>query len=183
MIDLTDMPNGTLDRRNATKAKPQKAAPTTRTKKTPKRLPRADRVMYISAAVAPWGLAVVLLAVSMPHLASGFQTITHCGPLSAWLLAVAFDTAQLVGKLQLTLRKRYEVGPSARWAAMGIIGSTTLMSMALNVLAFLAGATDTTGTVLAWTAGILLPLLVLALSYVGSCFALATTKSRTKVKV
>lgn len=182
MIELIESPNGTHRRRTATKSKPQNAPPSTRSKESAKRLPRADRVLYVSAAAAPWGLAVILLAVSMPHLASGFQTITHCGPLSAWLLAIAFDTAQVIGKLQLTMAKKYEVGSPAKWTAGWIIGSTTLMSAALNVLAFLGGATDTTGRALAWTAGILLPLLVLALSYVGSSFALAKTKSVAKTK-
>lgn len=182
MIDLSESPNGTHRRRTATKSKPQRAPTGRRSKKSGMRLPRADRVLYLSAAVAPWGLAVILLAVSMPHLASGFQTITHCGPLSAWLLAVAFDTAQVVAKLQLTMAKRYEVGSPVKWTAAGIIGSTTMMSVALNILAFLAGATGATGTVLAWAAGVLLPLLVLALSYVGSSFALAKIKSGEKTK-
>jgi uncharacterized membrane protein YccF (DUF307 family) len=56
------------------------------------------------------------------------------------------------------------------------------MSMSLNVLAFLAGATGTTGTVLAWVAGIMLPLLILALSYTGSAFALAKVKKEAKPK-
>lgn len=182
MIDLAEMTNGTTRRRTATKGKPQYVPPNTRSKKPTSRLLRADRLLYMSAALAPWGLAVILLAVSMPHLASGFQTITHCGPLSAWLLSIAFDTTQVVAKLQLTMAKKYDVGSPAKWTAGWIIGSTTLMSMSLNVLAFLAGATDATGTVLAWTAGIILPLLVLALSYVGSCFALAEVKSGAKTK-
>jgi len=45
------------------------------------RLPKADKVLYVSATAAPWGLAILLLAVSMPHLASGFQSITRCGPM------------------------------------------------------------------------------------------------------
>ena len=149
-----------------------------------KLLPKADAVMYWSAAAAPWGLAILLLAVSMPHLASGFQGITHCGPLAGWLLAVAIDTAQVVAKLQLTVAKQYSVRTPAKWTATGIVAGTALMSMALNVLAFLAGATDRTGTVLAWVAGVMLPLLILALSYTGSAFMLAkavkqpTTKKR-----
>ncbi len=146
------------------------------------RLPRADRVMYLSAAAAPWGLAILLLAVSMPHLAGGFQTITRCGPLAGWLLAIAIDTAQVVAKLQLTMTKHFTVRTPAKWTSAGIVGGTSLLSMALNVLAFLAGATDRTGTVLAWVAGVMLPLLVLALSYTGSAFVLAKQASRPKKK-
>ena len=115
--------------------------------------------------MVPWGLAVLLLAVSMPHLASGFMTITHCGALAGWLLAVAIDSAQVTAKLQLTLSKQYALSSAAKSTSTAIIAGTSLMSMALNVLAFLGGANDATGTVLAWVAGVMLPLLVLALSY------------------
>jgi hypothetical protein len=62
----------------------------------------------------------------------------------------------------------------------GILGGTAPLSMALNVLAFLAGATDRTGTVLAGVAGVMLPALILALSYTGSCFALAQQPASPK---
>ncbi|MCA9112340.1 MAG: hypothetical protein KDA52_20460, partial [Planctomycetaceae bacterium] len=47
-------------------------------KAKPKRNPRrkrvkADEVLFLSAAVTPWALAILLLMVSMPHLATGFQ--------------------------------------------------------------------------------------------------------------
>jgi hypothetical protein len=146
------------------------------------RLPKADRVLYWSAAMAPWGLAILLLAVSMPHLANGFMTICRCGPLAGWLLAVAIDTAQVVAKLQLTVAKQHAITTAAKWTSTGIVAATALMSMALNVLAFLAGATTRTGTVLAVVTGILLPLLVLALSYTGSAFALAKRRRTPKAK-
>jgi hypothetical protein len=141
-----------------------------------RRLPKADTVFFWTATLLPWALAVLLLAVSMPHLASGFMTITGCGAMAGWLLAIAIDSAQVVAKLSLTLTRKYEIGAAAKWTSAGIIGSTSLMSMALNILAFLAGATDETGRVLAWTAGVLLPALVLALSFVGSSFALSRSK-------
>jgi hypothetical protein len=147
-----------------------------------RRLPKADRVLHWSAAVAPWALAVLLLAVSMPHLASGFQGITRCGPLAGWLLAVAIDSAQVVAKLQLTVTKQYSTTTAARWTSAAVVAGTSLMSMALNVLAFLAGATDRTGTALAWATGIMLPALVLALSYTGSSYALAKVKRAPKLK-
>lgn len=149
-----------------------------------RRLPKADRLMYWAATAAPWGLAILLLAVSMPHLASGFQDICHCGALAGWLLAIAIDSAQVIAKLQLTMTKQYTVTTAGKWSATGIVAGTSLMSMALNVLAFLSGAENTTGTVLAWVAGIMLPLLILALSYTGSCYALAkkTTKTSSRRK-
>jgi hypothetical protein len=147
-----------------------------------KLLPKADVVLYWTSTSAPWGLAILLLAVSMPHLASGFQSITHCGPLAAWLLALAIDSAQVVAKLQMTMTKRYVIGTPAKYTSGGIVAGTALMSMALNVLAFLSGATDRTGMVLAWVAGVMLPLLILALSYTGSAFMLAKAVKQPTIK-
>lgn len=147
-----------------------------------RRMPRADTVLYLASAIAPWWLAILLLGVSMPHLADGFQRICHCGPLAGWLLAVAIDSAQIVSKLQLTVSGRYMLTNSTRWTSAAIIGATSLLSMSLNVLAFLQGAADGTGVVLAWVAGILLPLLILALSVTGSTFALAKTRPQPKAK-
>jgi len=147
-----------------------------------KLLPKAETVLYWSATAAPWGLAILLLAVSMPHLASGFQTITHCGPLAGWLLAVAIDASQVFAKLQLTVAKQYTITTAAKWTSTGIVAGTAMLSMALNILAFLSGATDHTGMVLAWVAGIMLPSLILALSYTGSCFALAKAVKKPATK-
>lgn len=154
-------------------------------KAKPKRNPRrkkvkADEVLFLSAAVTPWALAILLLMVSMPHLATGFQNICHCGTFAGWLLAIAIDSAQITAKLQLTVAKNCDLPTPAQRTSMAIIVATAVMSMTLNVLAFLEGATDLTGTVLAWVAGIMLPLLILALSYTGSCFAL--TKKRTSAR-
>jgi hypothetical protein len=145
-------------------------------------MPRADKVLYWSAAMAPWGLAILLLAVSMPHLANGFTSICHCGPLAGWLLAIAIDTAQVVAKLQLKMARQHAVTEATKWTSTGIIAATSLMSAALNVLAFLAGATTMTGTILAVVTGILLPLLILALSSTGSSFALAKPRHQPKLK-
>lgn len=167
--------NGTPNRLFPNTTNPKKS-------KSRSRWPKADKILYVAAAMAPWWLAILLLGVSMPHLASGFTTICHCGPLAGWLLAVAIDTAQVVAKLQLTMAKQHSITPAAKWTSTGIVAGTALMSAALNVLAFLAGATTTTGTVLAVVTGVMLPLLILALSFTGSAFALATPKRESKSK-
>lgn len=169
-MDTTDHRlNGVLPPKTTTR----RSTPRPASRPKARRRVTADTILYWSATAGPWGLAVLLLMVSLPHLASGFQTICRCGPVAGWLLAVAIDCSQVVAKLGLTMTHRYEVGRAARWTAAGVVAGTTVMSVALNVLAFLGGATDTTGTVLAWAAGVMLPLLVLALSYLGSSYALA----------
>src|SRR4051794_23436694 len=109
----TETLNGSL--RHPTPASGPQPAPAKRTIKARSRLPNADRVLYVSATAAPWGLAILLLMVSMPPLASGFQDICHCGTLAGWLLAVAIDSAQVVAKLQLTMAKRYTATPAVQW--------------------------------------------------------------------
>ena len=144
-----------------------------------RKVPKPEQVLFWSATVVPWGLAILLLMVSMPHLANGFQTICHCGTLAGWLLAVAIDSAQVTAKLQLTVAKNYLLKTPTSYTSTGIVITTALMSMTLNVLAFMEGASGTTGIVLAWVAGIMLPLLIIALSYTGSCFALAKKPRKT----
>jgi len=150
--------------------------PRTKAQPAPRRTKQGRRALtylYWTATVAPCGLAGLLLGVSMPHLADGFQAITGCGGVAGWLLAVAVDAAQVTAKLQLTLAHRFRLHQAALYTAAFVVASTGLLSMALNVMAFLAGATTVAGVVLAVTTGVLLPLLILALSYTGSCFALS----------
>ena len=137
---------------------------------------KADNVLFWISAGTPWGLAILLLGVSMPHLADGFQRICHCSAMAGWLLAVAVDCAQVAAKLQLTIGQSYNLAVSARKTSIGIIVATSAMSAMLNVLAFLEGSDTLTGDFLAVVMGIMIPALILALSYTGSCFALTKKK-------
>jgi hypothetical protein len=140
-----------------------------------------EALLLATARYAPWALAVLFLAVSMPHLSTGFQRITGCSIITGWLMAVAIDCAQVTSKLQLTLAGRLEVRGAAKRTALAIILATTGLSMTLNVLGSSAHVEEVgggrIGVTLAWVAGILLPLLILGLSYSGSAYCLA--KERT----
>lgn len=127
-----------------------------------------------AAVTGPCGLAVLLLGVSMPHLAEGFQAVTQCGTVAGWLLAVAIDAAQVVAKLQLTVsaHEDHKSRDHADVVALGIVVSTGLLSCAMNVLAFVTHANSLAGVVLGSVVGVMLPLLILALSYTASAFAL-----------
>lgn len=162
--------NGTAER-FASKAKKSSKA-----KSKPRRALKASGILRWVATAGPCGLAVLLLGVSMPHLADGFQSVTCCGPLAGWLLAIAVDAAQVIAKLQLTVAAHLDKHSKAwepwQYVSAGIVGVTCLVSCVMNTIAFAGGASGIGGTVLAWFVGILLPLLILALSYTGSCFAL-----------
>ena len=157
-------------------------APRTARKPAMARKPRTTRqamrvagCMRWAAVTGPCGLAVLLLGVSMPHLAEGFQEVTQCGPVAGWLLAVAIDAAQVVAKLQLTVSSHEghkSGGDHADIVAVGIVVSTGLLSCAMNVLAFVTHADTVAGVAFGSVVGVLLPLLILALSYTASAFAL-----------
>ena len=156
--------------------KPRRQAKTPRTTK-----PRTGRqalgvagFLRWTAVAGPCGLAVLLLGVSMPHLSQGFQHTTSCGALAGWLLAVAIDAAQLICKLQLTLAAHHghKVTDHANGVALGVVLATGLLSCAMNVMAFVGGAATPAGKVLGGLVGVMFPLLILALSYTASCFAL-----------
>jgi hypothetical protein len=125
------------------------------------------------ATFTPWLLAALLLAVSTPHLHAGFVRITGCSEVNGWLLAVAIDAAQVAAKMQLTLSPYLAVSVWARRTNLGIVLATAGTSAALNVLAFTQHADGPLGQVLAVTMGLLLPVLILSLSYSGASFALA----------
>ena len=153
-------------------AKTEKSQP--RKPRTARQALRAVGVLRWTAVTGPCGLAVLLLGVSMPHLAEGFQTVTQCGVLAGWLLAVAIDAAQVVAKLQLTVSAHecHKARDHADVVALGIVVSTGLLSCAMNVLAFVTHADSQAGVVLGSVVGVMLPLLILALSYTASAFAL-----------
>ena len=115
-------------------------------------------------------LAIMLLCVSMPHLASGIQRITQSSIVTAWLMAIVFDLAQVVCEVALLLIPilgiKRRIGPACK----AVIISCTVMSMVLNVDAFLQHAEGWKGCILATVWGTLLPLGVLTLFYVGSAF-------------
>jgi hypothetical protein len=154
---------------------------------TPRIRIEPESLLLATARYAPWTLAVLFLAVSMPHLSSGFQSITGCSVITGWLMAVAIDCAQVTSKLQLTLAGKLDVGSSAKRTALAIILASTGLSMTLNVLGFSAHVEEVgggrIGVTLAWVAGILLPLLILGLSYSGSAYCLAKEQivARTSV--
>ena len=131
-----------------------------------KLLPKADAVLY-RRSIADRGASP---SCSSPSRCRTWLPASRGSPTVALWPAGCLpliDTAQVVAKLQLTMTKRYSSGHRPN-DGEGDRAGTALMSMALNVLAFLSGATDRTGTVLAWVAGVMLPLLILALSYTGS---------------
>ena len=87
-------------------------------------------MFFPTAALAPWACALLRLGVSTRHLAGGLLSITGCGVLAGWLLAVTIDAPQVVSEVQLTLTRRHGIGASARWTVLPQAPGRTARSMA-----------------------------------------------------
>ena len=123
-------------------------------------------------------LAVLLLCVSLPHLVEGIQRITQSGSTSAWFLAIVFDLAQVVCEVALLLIPILEIKRPIHPACKGVIIACTLLSMTLNIDAFLQHAEGIKDITLATIFGAALPIGVLVLFYIGSAFLLSAEEEQ-----
>lgn len=157
---------------------------TAKARKNPVRRDKASEPMaplppIAGRIAAAWlfGLAILLLCVSLPHLAAGVSRITQTTTVAAWFMAVCFDLSQIVCEVAVLLAPLLHLKTRVHRPCYGVIITCTLMSMVLNVDAFLQHADDLKGWILATTWGILLPLGVLTLSYIASIFVLDRARS------
>lgn len=164
----------------ATVAPIPKVKPSSKKKRppVPPPKPQPGRFVIRLQAGCLFTLAILLLCVSMPHLASGVQKITSANWATAWLMASVFDLAQVVCEVAVLLIPLLGLKNDVRPACKAVIVSCTLMSIVLNIDAFLEHSVDWKGYILATIWGILLPLGVLTLFYIGSAFVLHEREPR-----
>ena len=126
-----------------------------------------------SAAAAVASVAVALLGLSLAHLASGIQVITHAPTWEAWCLAIGLDVGFISAEAAMlcasSMSVRREV---ARFAKPTIVG-TILASAGMNALAF-ASQSDGWMVYPAAGLGLAIPAMVFALSRIA--FALSATR-------
>lgn len=115
-------------------------------------------------AVAFFTLAVAVLSVSLPHLAQGMRETLGVGDYASVALAVLFDLSQIAAEAYLLMLAKDD---GEKWTAKGVIFSATAVSVVYNGMAFMSHATGAFGAVVAVLLAVLLPLGVLALSYLG----------------
>ena len=127
----------------------------------PKGLPVRNKVIGIAFFV----LAVAVLSVSLPHLAHGMMETLGVDWFAAAALAVLFDLSQVAAEAFLLMVARDN---REKWTAKGVIFGATAVSIAYNGMAFLSHAEGWFGTATAFTLAVMLPVGVLALSYLGS---------------
>lgn len=127
-------------------------------------------------------LSVVVLGISMPHLADGVSKITDCSWLTAMFMACVFDLSQIAAEFTGIVMPIVGIeNRHMKRACIFILVSCTLVSMTMNVRAFLANVHTPFEMVMAFVWGILLPILVLLLCFIASEF-LVTSLGNTRRK-
>lgn len=148
-----------------------KRKPTTDDKSSEK---SSDLAVATAMSLACFALGAVILAVSMPHLKQGAVRICRCSEWTGWLIAVVFDLSQILAEVAALVGPAMAVEVKVRRVARAVILCSTLVSMSLNVDAFIADAEPGIKSLVSGSiAGVLLPLGVLAFCYMGSTFWLA----------
>lgn len=109
-------------------------------------------------------LAIAVLSVSLPHLAEGMQATLGTGLYASVALAILFDLSQIAAEAYLLMlaKDKHE-----KIVAKGVVIAATAVSILYNGMAFLSHANGGFGLVIALLLAVLLPLLALALSYLG----------------
>ena len=128
------------------------------------------RLALVGAATSV-ALSVVVLGISMPHLASGVSKITACEFYTAIFMAVVFDLSQVAAEFSVLVMPLLGIASRRNHLVCAfIIAACTLVSMTLNIRAFLEHVTTPFETAMAFAWGGLLPILVLLLVFVASSF-------------
>jgi hypothetical protein len=140
------------------------------------RLTATEQRLGRHLVVALGAVVIIMLGVSLEHLASGIREITHSTAWSAWALAIAIDVGMVASEIALIVLATF---PNIRVAgyAHRYVASTIVISIALNVWAFWPPEDDATliGQVLAVILGAGIPLGVYHLTRVAGRLWLATS--------
>jgi hypothetical protein len=91
------------------------------------------------AATAVLVVAVILLALSLSHLAAGIALVTGAGPSDGWLMAIGIDLGFIALELAVLVAPDGKRTAVASYAAPAIVG-TLAASAAMNGFAFGAHA-------------------------------------------
>jgi hypothetical protein len=138
------------------KSKPQQA-------KAPRTAP--DRGVHFAAA-GVLAVALVLLGLSLSHLAAGIALVTGAGASDGWLMAIGIDLGFVALELAMLVAPDEKRAAVATYAAPAIVG-TLAVSAAMNGLAFAAHA-DGLLIYPAAALGLAIPALIYALTRVAA---------------
>jgi hypothetical protein len=91
------------------------------------------------AAAAVLAVAVILLALSLSHLAAGIALVTGAGPSDGWAMAAGIDLGFIALELAVLAAPADKRPAVVRYAAPAIV-ATLAASAAMNAFAFAAHA-------------------------------------------
>lgn len=153
---------------NVVKLKPPTAKPA-RSRATARKLRR-----QAAAAVGVGGVACVLTALSLNHLARGIGMVTGAAEWESWSMAAGIDLGFVSLELAQLVVTTETVRRAVRRYCQPAIAGTLAGSAALNALAF---AAQSTGWMLApaIAIGLAIPALVYALTRIGATLYLDCT--------
>lgn len=136
----------------------------------PRAVSRAKRkaMNYQLMTASAIGLcATTVTALSLNHLATGIETITHCPAWQGWAMAMAVDCGFVSLELsQLTISDKLRT-KLASYFRPAVIG-TLAWSAALNALAFAGDASGLPGQVMGVALGLSIPALIYVLTKIGA---------------
>lgn len=131
--------------------------------------------LCVTGATVCLSLSVIVLGISMPHLADGVSTITDCSWMTAMFMACVFDLSQIAAEFtNMVIPIVGLKNDRLKQACTFIMISCTLVSMTMNIRAFQANVETWFETIMAYVWGILLPILVLLLCYIASEFLMSS---------
>jgi hypothetical protein len=137
--------------------------PTPKVARKPSRRPsRASAFRRHGPAAGLGAVILVLLGLSLSHLSTGVQIVTHCSWLEALAMAVGLDLL-IVGLevAMVTTAGTRAYRPVARFANPALVAAF-MWSAGLNAFAFSAGSTVLWMTVTAASLGASIPALIFA---------------------
>lgn len=120
---------------------PVRKTPKPKVSKTRKKAP-SFWTLTRGSAIAIGLVTLVLIGLSLSHLAEGVQLVTGCDHWSAWAMAVGIDLAFVALEVALLLSPE-ELRPSVATYASPAIKGTQILSALMNALAFASHATGT----------------------------------------
>jgi len=157
-------------KQSKTTAKPAPAA-TSRSNNWHRKMSRQRATAYFTA-----GVALVLMGLSLSHLADGIGAITHSASWHSWPMAIGIDLSFISLELaQLctstdTLRRSINL-----WAGPTIIG-TLIVSACMNAYAFASVAVGWPMIASACVLGVSIPMLIYVLTRVSVALWIDATR-------
>jgi hypothetical protein len=144
----------------------QKSKPARRGKKHSR---KAIQPSIVIAAAAILAVALILVGLSLSHLAEGVQIVTGSEPIGAWSMAAGIDLGFVVLEIALLVAP-VELRPAVSQYASPAIKGTLATSAAMNTFAF---ASHAHGLMIcpAIALGCAIPCLIYALTKTGAALS------------